>query len=342
MRFKNIISMAFGPFHRRRGALKGQASGILALLLLFFTFTTAWAGEDFDEQKWFGVLHRIQDMAIQEGISARTINAAIQSSEFVPEIIRRDQNQSEFKLTLREYTDRVVNANRIRDGKAAKKKYPTLLERTHKRFGIQPYVILAFWGMESSYGSFKTPHKISDAFLTLIYDGRRGTFFTNQLMALMRISDKNHLNIEEIYGSWAGAMGHFQFIPTTLEQYGTSGKGGGDVNVMTISDAMASAGNFLKRLGWDQGERIVREIKTPANFDPELCDVNNKRHLNEWRKMGLKGVPQANKQAGLLCDESTLATNTAYLTYENFYRIKRWNNSNAYALAIAILSDKLK
>jgi len=320
---------------------QGMKIILLTLSLILYPLSFLWAAEiKFDQQKWYGVLHRIQNKAVEQGVSPRTINAVIQGSNFVPEIIRRDQNQSEFRLTLREYTDRVVNENRIRDGRVAKQNYRTLLRRTHERFGIQQHVILAFWGLESSFGSFKTPHKISDAFLTLIYDGRRGTFFTNQLMALMRIADRNNLNIEEIYGSWAGAMGHFQFIPTTLEQYGVDGNGDGVIDVMTVADAMASAGNFLRRLGWNQNERIVRRVTLPDGWGVSRCNVDNRKHLNEWRRLGLRGVPQANMRAGLLCDESTLPF--AYLTYDNFYRIKRWNNSNAYALAIALLADKLR
>lgn len=320
---------------------------IKVLLFIFFLLpvgagAAAVADEiEFDEQRWFGVLHEIQNKAIEQGIRPRTINAVIQQSQFLPTVIRRDQNQSEFRLTLTEYINRTVTDARVRDGRAAKKRHADLLRRTERRFGVQPHVIMAFWGMESSYGTFKSTHQISDAFLTLIYDGRRRTFFTNQLMALMRIADKNNLDIENMHGSWAGAMGHFQFIPTTLEQYGADGDGDGRIDkINSLADGMASAGSYLRRLGWNQNERIVRQVTLPANFDRGLCDTRTKRSLAQWRQAGVQGVPQANMTAGILCDDSTFPK--AWLTYANFDRIKRWNNSNAYALAIALLADRLR
>jgi membrane-bound lytic murein transglycosylase B len=287
------------------------------------------------------MLHRIQTAAVEQNISPRTINSVIQESNFVPEVIRRDRNQPEFTLTMARYISNTVNPGRIQHGKQMKKRYATLLRQVEARHGVQPHVILAFWGMESDYGRFKSPFQLTDSFLSLIYDGRRETFFTNQLIALMRQADRNNLEIREIKGSWAGAMGHFQFIPTTLQQYGVDGDGDGKIDIMnSLPDAMHSAGNFLRRLGWNKNERIVRQVRLPAGFDTSLCDSRTRLHLNEWRRRGVIGVPQANKTAGLVCDDSILPT--AYLAYENFYRIKRWNNSNFYAVAIALLADELR
>ncbi len=308
----------------------------------FISFACANDG-DFDLERWYAILHDVQNRAVEQKISNKVINDVIQPSAFVPAVIQNDQNQAEFKLTLDQYLARMINQKRIDTGRKMRRTYPTLLGRVEDKYGIQPHVILAFWGLESNYGEFKAKYKLTDAFLTLMYDGRREKFFDKQLFALMKIADKNNLDISEIYGSWAGAMGHFQFIPTTLEQYGADGNGDGRIDIVhSEGDAMFSAGNYLNKLGWDKTEKIVREVKLPADFDTSLCDAKTKKTLDEWRTMGVVGVPNANMTAGMVCDAAAGDGMRGFLAYPNFYRIKKWNNSNWYAVAVALLADELK
>ncbi len=329
----------------------------------------------FDMARWDSVLGDIKRAAKKKGISNATINATLKTPAFIPSIVFSDKNQSEFKLTMSDYLTRVVNSRRVDNGKKMRNVYPTLLARTDAKYGVPPHVILAFWGMESNYGEYKAAHKLRDAFITLIYEGRRKTFFENQLIALMQIADKNALDITDIGGSWAGAMGHFQFIPTTLSAYGADGNGDGHIDVIhSVGDAMYSAGNYLSKLGWDKNEKIVRKVVLPADFDVSLLDGKTKNDLSTWSAMGVLNpdgtpLPAANMTAGLVADVDSIKSARAdaiaaavanedfaamdsdiapqpvieaYLTYPNFYRIKRWNNSNWYAIAIAELSDKLK
>ena len=208
-------------------------------------------------------------------------------------------------------------------------------------------------------------HQLTSAFITLIYEGRRAEFFTKQLLALMKIADKNRLSINTIYGSWAGAMGHFQFIPTTLTQYGVDGNNDNRVDIInSIGDAMYSAANYLHKLGWNKNEKIVRRVVLPADFDRSLLNGDEKKTLTQWATMGVTNpdgtpIPQTDMIAGLVADTKEIAKQelelpspdtdvapqpviSAYLTYPNFYRIKKWNNSSWYALAIAELAEKLK
>lgn len=334
-------------------------------LLLFFCCPAIADGGSFDMERWNNVMDGIRMRAASKNISGDTIDATLRNPAFIPSIVKSDKNQSEFKLTLDEYLARTVNSARIARGRKMRAKYPTLLSRTEEVYGLPPHVILAFWGMESNYGEVKARHRLIDAFFTLIYDGRREKFFIDQLLALMKIADDNKLDINNIRGSWAGAMGHFQFIPTTLASYGVDGNGDGRVDIIdSIGDAMASAGNYLNKLGWNKNERIVRRVILPANFDTSLLDGKTKKTLSEWAKYGILNadggpIPTGNMVAGLVADVANLPTTepedfspdsdvaptpviTAYLTYPNFYRIKKWNNSNWYAIAIAELSDKLK
>ena len=326
---------------------------LYALCFMFFATGAVHADKgEFDLDRWFKVLNDVQTRAIAEKISPKTIDAVIQDAAFIPEAVHRDQNQSEFTLTLDEYLRRTVSKTRIDAGRETAKKYPTLLRRTDEKYGVPSNVILAFWGLESNYGNFKARHKLSDAFLTLIYDGRREKFFTDQLIASMKITDKDHMPVESLRGSWAGAMGHFQFIPTTYLQYGVDGNADGKIDIINnVSDAMFSAGNYLNKMGWDKTERIIREIALPAGFDMGLCDAKTKKDLVEWVAQGITNpdgspLPRANMTAGIVCDTSSSddsgVTLRAFLTYPNFYRIKKWNNSNFYAIAIALLAEELK
>lgn len=321
----------------------------------------------FDIDRWYEMMDSVRERANQQNISESVVRDVLRSPAFIPSIVKSDKNQSEFKLTLEQYLDRTVNQKRISQGKKMRAKYPTMLSRVEKKYGLQPHVILAFWGMESNYGAVKSRHKLTDAFLTLMYDGRREKFFSDQLLSLMKTADKNKLDINNIYGSWAGAMGHFQFIPTTLAQYGVDGNGDSRVDIInSVGDAMFSAGNYLNKLGWNPNERIVRRVILPADFDIELLDGKTKKTLPEWAAMGVTNpdgtqIPQNDMTAGLVADVRALENNTptettaetdtdiapqpvitAYLTYPNFYRIKKWNNSNWYAIAIATLADNLK
>lgn len=330
----------------------------------------------FDMARWDYVLNDIRTRAAAQNISRATIDATLKNPAFIPNIVKRDQNQSEFKLTMDGYLARTVAPSRIENGHKMAKKYPTLLHRVEQRYGVQPHVILAFWGMESNYGARMADHPLRDAFITLIYDGRRQTFFTNQLLALMKIADKNGDDITTMGGSWAGAMGHFQFIPTTLAQYGVDGNGDGKIDIAhSIGDAMMSAGNYLNKLGWNQNERIVRRVILPADFDLTILDGKTKKTVYEWAAMGVLNadgapLPASDMVAGLVADTRAIADAranatlaaivdannpnnvdtdiapqpviTAYLAYPNFYRIKKWNNSNWYAIAIGELSDELR
>lgn len=330
---------------------------LCGVALLFVMPTVALCADrgTFDMERWDTILSDIRERAVAQNISRETINAALKLPAFIPSIVHSDKNQAEFKLTLDEYLARTVNSRRIENGRKMRAIYPTMLSRVESKYGVQPHVILAFWGLESNYGSYKASHKLTDAFLTLIYDGRRQTFFSNQMLALMKIADDNSLDINDIRGSWAGAMGHFQFIPTTLAQYGADGNGDGKIDIIhSVGDAMFSAGNYLNKLGWNSNERIVRRVALPADFDISLLDGKTKKGLAEWAAMGVVNedgspIPIADMTAGLVADVATIqdvraaaassamygtdpnAIDTdvapqpviyAYLTYPNFYRIK--------------------
>ncbi|MBR5354621.1 MAG: lytic murein transglycosylase [Alphaproteobacteria bacterium] len=334
---------------------------------------TAFAGRGaFDLERWDNIINGIRTKATEQNISKSVIDETLKSPSIVPGIIKSDKNQSEFTLTLEQYLNRTVSPERVSNGRKKATTYPTLLGHVEKKYGIPKNVILAFWGMESNYGAVKSKYQLTDAFLTLIYDGRREEFFTKQLIALMKIADKNKLPINSIHGSWAGAMGHFQFIPTTLAQYGVDGNGDNRIDIInSIGDAMYSAGNYLNKLGWNKNEPIIKVVTLPADFDRTVLNGDVKKSVTEWASMGVvdlngQTLYPSEMVVGLIADtkeiakrdlyqpqridtDQTIDTDVApapvikaYLTYPNFYRIKKWNNSSWYAIAIGELSEKIK
>lgn len=344
----------------------------LFLVMCFMAATAnAFANRGaFDLERWDNMITDIRQKATEQNIGIFVIEETLKSPAFIPGIVKSDRNQSEFKLTLEQYLNRTVSTERIKNGMKKRATYPTLLSRVENKFGVPRNVILAFWGMESNYGAIKSRHQLTSAFLTLIYEGRREEFFTKQLLALMKIADKNKLPINNIYGSWAGAMGHFQFIPTTLAQYGMDGNADGRVDIIkSVGDAMYSAGNYLNKLGWEKQEPVIKKVILPADFDRDLMNGDTKKTLTEWAQIGVMNmdgtsIEPGDAVVGLVADTKAIAERDlykpeikdeesdtditpipvipAYLTYPNFYRIKKWNNSSWYAIAIGELADKLK
>ncbi len=346
---------------------------VFCVMLFILMFGGAFADRGvFDLERWDNVLEKIRTTAVNQNISKSVIDETLKSPAFIPGIVKSDRKQTEFTLTLEQYLNRTVSDTRVKNGRKKRAEYPTLLSRVEQKYGVPRNVTLAFWGMESNYGAVKSKHQLTSAFITLIYEGRREGFFSKQLLALMKIADKNKLSINDIHGSWAGAMGHFQFIPTTLTQYGVDGNADGRIDIInSIGDAMMSAGNYLNKLGWNKNEPIIYRVTLPADFDRVVLNGDTKKSFKEWAQMGVMNLdgtplPQRDTVVGLIADTKAIAERDlyqpqryedgqsvdsdvapspvikAYLTYPNFYRIKKWNNSSWYAIAIGELADKLK
>ncbi|MDR1696608.1 MAG: lytic murein transglycosylase [Rickettsiales bacterium] len=342
----------------------GMRKLFLLLVAGCWSLVTVGARADtgtFDFDRWDMMLADIGARAAAAGVRPETVSAVVKNAAFIPGIVNKDRNQPEKTTSQSSYVTTRVNPTRIAAGREMAVNYRTLFSRAATRYGVPAHVLLAFWGMESDYGKTKSTHKLADAFITLIYEGRRETFFMNQLIALMQSADADNMPVGEFRGSWAGAMGHFQFIPTTLQQYGVDGDGDGRIDIINdLPDAVYSAANFLAKLGWNGTQKIVRPVALPSDFELALLDGKTRRPLADWAALGVIGVPNANMRAGLIADiivetatecteipaECTTYETTrigrAFLTYENFYRIKRWNNSTSYALAVALLADEIK
>jgi membrane-bound lytic murein transglycosylase B len=283
--------------------------------------------------------------ALALGISADTLDKALTPAQPIPKVVELDRRQPEFTQTFWRYVDLRVNDKRIEQGKAMLKKHGPLLNHIWQKYHVPPRFLVAFWGLESNYGSHFGGYPVVDALVTLAYDPRRSKFFRTQLLDALKIIDKGDIDAAHMRGSWAGAMGHLQFIPSTFTRYAVDEDGDGRRDIWnSLPDTFGSAANYLSSIGWNGGETWGREVKLPANFDYGLASASVKKPLAEWAKLGVRRVdggplPKADMSATLVLPAGYQGP--AFLTYDNYQKILNWNRSALYAIAVGHLADRL-
>ena len=327
------------------------------LFSAFLTFATPFKGaqvayaqepaltvqEDVSFVQWLSALRA---EAARKGISAKTLDATLTGLEPIPRVIELDRRQPEFTWTFREYMSKLVNNQRIEKGRKKLAENAKLLNEVGAKYGIHPRFLVSFWGLETDFGRLADGYFPTIAALaTLAHDGRRSQFFREQLFAALKIIDQGHISAKRMKGSWAGAMGHFQFIPTTFAAYAQDYDGDGKKNIWgNQADAYASAANFLTKSGWNNDEIWGREVKLPQGFDFNLVGLKIKKPLADWQGLGIRRVngdnlPVAAVKASVVAPAG--ASGPAFLVYGNFRTIMVWNRSIFYALAVGHLADRL-
>ena len=315
-------------------------SVLFSVLLSTQASSKSFALPDFDN--W---LKGIQQEALEQGISPSLVQQAF--DEFTPneKIFSSDQRQPEFSLGFWEYFERGVNSDRIAFGKEKFIENQELLEKISKKYNVQPRFLVAFWGLETDFGRVKGSHPLVQALATLAYHPRRAAFFRSELMQLLKIIDAGHMNLEEAKGSWAGAFGHTQFMPSTFAAYAVDGNDDGKIHLIdSPADALYSAANYLKNLGWDDQKTWGREVTLPKGFDLNLAKLYEKQPLEFWKEQGVTAISGANLpntdiEAALIVPAGL--NGPAFLVYENFHRIMRWNKSIFFALNVSLLADAI-
>lgn len=282
--------------------------------------------------------------ALKAGVSQSRINTEFDNFRFVERVIELDRSQPEFVSTFPNYFSKRVNQWRIDTGRAKYAEHRDFLKTLTEKYGIPGHYLISFWGLETNYGGYKGKMSTLDSLATLACDQRRSKFFTGELFLALKLMDSQGLTREGMQGSWAGAMGHTQFMPTTYTNYAIDGDGDGKIDLWNSErDALASAANFLWKLGWEPGLRWGREVKLPTGFDYQLANKEVKT-ITQWKALG---ITQANSAALPNSDiEARLRVpagheGPAFLTYANFRIIMRWNNSEFYALAVGQLANQI-
>ncbi|MEM7505240.1 MAG: lytic murein transglycosylase [Pseudomonadota bacterium] len=279
--------------------------------------------------------------ALAAGVPAATFDTAFQGVSVNERVLELDRFQPEFSRPIWEYLDSAVSPSRISNGKAKSAEYAQTLAAIEARYGVDSEVVVAIWGLESAYGANMGSIPVVESMATLAYDGRRRQFAEEQLIAALKIIARGDVPASRMIGSWAGAMGHTQFIPTSFQDYAQdfTGDGRRDVWAANPSDALASTANYLARFGWTQGQPAVVEITLPQGFDYALADQKIRKSVSEWRALGIAatGVPEADASVILPAG----ARGPAFLALPNFRVIKRYNNATSYALAVAHLGARI-
>lgn len=297
----------------------------------------ARAADPFDA--WLEGLRRDARAA---GVRAGTLDRALSGLQPIPRVVELDRKQPETRLTFEEYRSRVVTRQRIERGRELAGTHARLLARVQERYGVPARVIVALWGIESNFGTRPGTFPVIASLATLAHDGRRAGFFRKELIAALKILDSGDITPERMIGSWAGAMGQCQFMPSTFLDYAVDFEGDGRRDIWTtLPDVFASAANYLANAGWDPGLRWGRRVSAPEGLR-RAAGLDNRAPLRHWQAQGVRlpdgsDLPAAAVEASLLDMDGP-----SYLVYPNFRTIMVWNRSTYFALCVGLLSDLIE
>ncbi len=279
------------------------------------------------------------------GIAGPVFDASFAGVQYAPRVIALDRNQSEFSKQIWEYLDTAVSPLRVSNGKAALARHGAALDRIEARFGVEKEVVTAIWGLESAYGAARGKSPLIESLATLAYDGRRGAFFEEQLLAALKIVQAGDVAPRAMTGSWAGAMGHTQFMPTSYLTYAVDFTGDGKRDIWSDdpTDALASTAAYLAHFGWKKGQPWGVEVRLPENFDLSRARRELTHSPAAWaaegvRDMAGRAVPDHGEASILLPAGSGGA---AFMIFDNFSVIERYNKADAYVIGVGHLSDRI-
>jgi len=321
--------------------------GCLILLLttgFWLSVSAALAGEP--QQEFAVWLEALRVEARAAGISQKTLDAALaEVTAPLPRVIESDRNQPEQKETLADYVTARVSRSRIDLGRRMLRRYPTWLGRVERRYRVQRRYIVALWGIETRYGEHTGELPVIPSLVTLAYDQRRGTYFRKELLEALRIVDAGHIPLQQMRGSWAGAMGQCQFMPSSFRRFAVDAAGDGRIDIWnSVPDVLASIANYLAQTGWQDDQIWGRPVRLPKRFDSSRAGLDNRLPLSRWQALGVRrhdgrSLPGRHLEASLLVAEDP--GGPAYLVYDNFRSLLAWNRAKAFAVAVGTLAERI-
>ena len=330
--------------------LRFKIINFLKIIVVFTIFNSSslQADEQGTLNEW---LINVKNLALDEGISLETVNNSLIDIELNDRVLELDRSQPEFTLTLDEYLSNTAPRSRLIKGKKLYKENYELLKNISSKYGVQSRFLLALWGIETSFGQFTGSFNVIRSLTTLSYDMRRRVFFTRELINALKIIDEGHTNSNDMMGSWAGAMGQNQFMPSSFLNFAVDYNGDGKKDIWnTLPDVFASSANYLNLSGWDRELTWGREVIVTREINEELISrsarkIDISKSLQEWSELGvlkadMNSLPNRDLQAYLIYPDGD--DGRKYLVYENFKVIMQWNRSLFFGISVGTLADMIE
>jgi membrane-bound lytic murein transglycosylase B len=320
---------------------------LIIYLFVIFNPNISLANEKFNE--W---LVGFKGRAISQGVSKETVDTALKNAKFLERIVALDRKQPEFFEKTYEYLEKRVDEKRIQAARNLLNEKSLLLEKVSAKFKVDKEILVSLWGIETNFGVNKGKVDIISALSTLSFDNRRSEYFEKELIILLKLIDNKTLKYESLYGSWAGAIGNFQFMPSTILKHGINFDEVADIDLInSFQDSLASAANYLKTIGWIEKDKWGFEIKINKNFDNSLINsdsrnLKNKISIAQLKLLGFKNkndseiVYEDKKEGWLIRPDGE--DGPIYIVFDNFLRLLEWNRSLRFAITVGTLSDKIK
>ena len=312
----------------------------IAIILTLCLFPVTANAADF--QTW---LTNFRVEARNAGISEPTIQAALTNIKYLPKVIELDRKQPEKKMTFAQYRKNVVNQQRIDKGRQLIAQHRSELQWVEKTYGVAPQYVVALWGIETSFGSNTGGFKVIDSLATLAWEGRRASFFKNELIKALKIIDQGHVTAAGMKGSWAGAMGQNQFMPSSFFDFAVDANGDGHKDIWnTKLDVFASTANYLSKNGWTHGQKWGRRVTVPKSFPAAMVGPKIVKPLSYWKSLGVTDVnggtlPAENINASIVAPDGL--GGPVYIVYGNYQTIMAWNRSTYFATSVGLLADAM-
>ena len=331
----------------------------LAVILLSASLSTSVLAEEKNQADFDVYVAALKKEAIEKGYDQALIEQAFATAKFKKKVISADKNQPEVKETLETYLPKRVPQWKIDRARKLYKENQDVLEKVAKEYGVQARFIVALWGLESNFGKIQGGHSVIASLVTLAFDGRRETMYKNQLWAALDILREGHITLDKFKGSWAGAMGQTQFMPTSFNAYAVDYNGDGRKDIWTTEeDAFASIANYLKQAGWNDDLTWGRQVKLPEGFDnsnilkrgtktrSQWLEYwkDSERSLADWQALGVRkmdgsDLPNVDITAAMVMPDDV--NGRMYLAYDNYKALMHWNRSYYFATSVGYLSDRI-
>ena len=318
---------------------------IISVIFIFATFFTATADESFDV--W---LDSYKKHAFKKGISQETINLAFKNVKFLEKVIKFDRKQPEFFEDTITYVSKRASLSRAKIANKLYKENKFLFKDVEKKFNVEKEILLALWGIETNFGKHVGKMDIISSLATLSYDQRRREFFSSQLLILLKLIDDKLVDVETLYGSWAGAYGNFQFMPSTIKNYAIDYDGNNKIELKTsLEDSLASAANYINKIGWKKNRPCFYRVKLTKEIENKYINtsarkIKNKLKISKWRKKGVVRYDGSSLngefKAALILPDGKDNTPT-YLVFGNYEKILKWNRSLRFGISVCTLSEMI-